>query len=158
MEKKYYHGKNREQAIRHAREYREKNLPKIAEYEKTPNRRDMHERYDINHIEERRARDRQHYQDLKRIVFEHYGKKCQWPDGCDVSDPDMLQIDHVDGHGGKERRRGIICRTLYAFLIKNDFPKGYRLLCANHNWKHRANMKMIGGSEPQRWNGEPRIA
>jgi hypothetical protein len=67
--------------------------------------------------------------------------KCQWPDGCDVCDPDMLQIDHIDGNGAgyrQQRELGALGYALYRWLIQNHFPNGYRLLCANHNLKQHA--------------------
>lgn len=48
---------------------------------------------------------------------------------------DFLQIDHMNGNGGEERRSGRddkgagLCKQ----LIKRDFPPGYQLLCANCN-------------------------
>jgi hypothetical protein len=80
----------------------------------------------------------------KEKVFSYYGHKCQWPDGCDVTDSDMLQIDHIQSDGAIDRQRGLIGGKLYRYLIKYNFPKGYRLLCANHNWKHRANQYREG--------------
>jgi hypothetical protein len=70
--------------------------------------------------------------------------KCQWPDGCDITDPEMLQVDHIDGHGAGYRQSkeiGGLGHVLYRWLISNNFPPGYRLLCANHNWKHHANKR-----------------
>lgn len=73
---------------------------------------------------------------IKAEVFSHYESKCQWPEGCDIIDPDMLQIDHIDGGGN---RQGLTGLRIYRWLIKNNYPSGYRLLCANHNLKHRMN-------------------
>ena len=53
------------------------------------------------------------------IVLEHYGCKCQWPDGCDVTDIDMLQVDHINGGGNKHRRE--INNSFFGWLIKNNY-------------------------------------
>ena len=70
---------------------------------------------------------------------------------CGQGDIDVLQIDHVNNDGANHRRRqqnaygGIF---LYEWLIRNDYPLGYQVLCANCNikkemvrkqdaWEHR---------------------
>lgn len=74
-------------------------------------------------------------QRTRQKVLDHYGNKCMWPDGCNITDPDMLQIDHINGNGRRERKqRG---GDFYLYLIRNKFPSRYRLLCANHNAKYR---------------------
>lgn len=69
----------------------------------------------------------------------HYGPEgklqCAWP-GCDITDLDMLTIDHIDDGGGEARRNGE--RTgarFYAQLRRRGYPEGYQTLCANHNLK-----------------------
>lgn len=100
------------------------------------------------HREQKLKHDKEYSKDrtkrIKEEVFSHYEYKCQWPDGCDVTDSDMLQIDHIQSDGAIDRQRGLIGGKLYRYLIKYNFPKGYRLLCANHNWKHRANQYREG--------------
>ncbi len=67
----------------------------------------------------------------KLIVINHYGGKCSC---CDVGDTDVLAIDHVNGGGTKHRKE--INKTGSSFrtwLIKNNFPDGYQVLCFNCN-------------------------
>ncbi len=73
---------------------------------------------------ERRARER-----LR--VLNHYGCKCACP-GCTVTTPEFLEIDHIDGNGGEHRRElgGI---HIYSWLVKNNFPDGFQVLCCNCN-------------------------
>ena len=91
-----------------------------------------------------RANYRRYHRSIRLRVLNHFGGKCQWPDGCDITDPDMLQIDHINGDGYKHRKERKASAhggaSLHMWLIKNNFPPGFRILCANHNWKHRANM------------------
>ena len=68
---------------------------------------------------------------LKEKVLAHYGKACNWPD-CDVSDFDLLTVDHINNDGSKDRAPGI-CRR----VIKADFPDTFQVLCWNHQWKKR---------------------
>ena len=79
---------------------------------------------------------------MKSEVFVAYGNKCAWS-GCEITDPDMLQLDHVNDNGAAERKMygrrggsGGISSRLFAKLKSKDFPKDdYQLLCANHNIK-----------------------
>jgi hypothetical protein len=66
----------------------------------------------------------------RRKVLDHYGRECYC---CGETNEVFLQIDHIDG-GGNEHRRIIGQGGLYAYLIKNDFPSGYRTACAICNW------------------------
>lgn len=73
---------------------------------------------------------------LKGTVTAHYGggqSRCVL---CEESRLGALHIDHVDG-GGKQHRKAIRKKgggAFYNWLIKNNFPGGYRTLCANCNW------------------------
>lgn len=78
---------------------------------------------------------------IKEKILDHYGHKCQWPEGCDVVDSETLTIDHIDGGGNKHKREIGGSNRLYKWLIDNNFPEGFRLLCWNHNWKHKCNME-----------------
>jgi hypothetical protein len=60
-------------------------------------------------------------------------------EGCSVSDPDMLSIDHVNNDGYKERKITGGGSKMYYWLLKHDFPSGYQTLCFNHQWKKRMN-------------------
>ena len=68
----------------------------------------------------------------RKIVLEKYGGLCEC---CKEDKIEFLAIDHIEGGGNKHRKElGInggwnFCR----WLIKNDFPSGYRILCHNCN-------------------------
>lgn len=84
------------------------------------------------------------------------GGKCQWHEGCEITDPDMLQVDHVHGGGTEHRLRytdtkvavGGTAGTIPGFLVNhNGYYKDilssidsgdYQVLCANHNAKKAA--------------------
>jgi hypothetical protein len=74
----------------------------------------------------------------KELVIEHYShgtNKCMW-EGCDVTDMDMLTLDHIDGNGAEHRKEIGYSGTLYyGWLIKNNYPDGYQVLCFNHQRK-----------------------
>ena len=74
------------------------------------------------------------------MIMTHYtqGKNtCQWKD-CNINDIDMLAIDHINNGGGKHRKELGTHMRYHDWLIKNNFPAGFQILCANHNIKKEA--------------------
>lgn len=56
---------------------------------------------------------------------------CMCP-GCNVTTYEFLSIDHING-GGDKHRREIGHHNLYRWLINNNFPPGFQILCLNCN-------------------------
>lgn len=59
-------------------------------------------------------------------------KKCA---SCGIEDLRVLQVDHIEGGGWKERKLmggGSYCTQLPDLIRRN--PDKYQLLCANCNW------------------------
>ena len=55
---------------------------------------------------------------------------------CGITDIDVLTIDHIKGGGSRHKKEiGGLGYKLYAYLIKENFPKGYQVLCFNCNFK-----------------------
>jgi len=80
----------------------------------------------------------------KLTVINHYGGKCVH---CGYDDIRALQIDHINGNGAEHRRqlskkykakgKSFAGYTTYRWLIQNNFPDGFQVLCANCNYiKH----------------------
>ena len=65
----------------------------------------------------------------KRCVMLMYGGECAC---CGQSDPQTLQIDHVNGNGSAHRKT-IRAGDIYAFLAARDVSPDYQILCANCN-------------------------
>ncbi len=64
-------------------------------------------------------------------VMDHYGGPCCV--GCGESDARILQMDHTNG-GGNQHAKEIGGRgKIYQWLIANNFPPGFRVLCPNCN-------------------------
>jgi hypothetical protein len=69
----------------------------------------------------------------KALVIEAYGGKCEC---CSESIPGLLSIDHAKNDGKAHRAEmGGPGSTIYAWLVKNGFPKDgrFRLLCYSCN-------------------------
>lgn len=80
-----------------------------------------------------------HRASLKQKAINNYGGKCTC---CNESTLIFLCIDHINGGGNKHRRdvglgeSGSGWKT-YDWLIKNNFPDGFQVLCFNcNNAKH----------------------
>jgi hypothetical protein len=76
-------------------------------------------------------------QEVKEKVLNHYsqeGLHCACPGGCQETNIKFLCLDHING-GGKQHRIKIKARgsAFYTWIIKNNFPDGYRVLCHNCN-------------------------
>lgn len=80
-------------------------------------------------------RDKLYHKQLKDRVFSYYGGYvCVC---CGENHKEFLQLDHIAG-GGREHRETIGVGTkFWLWLINNDFPDGFRVLCANCNWGRR---------------------
>ena len=67
---------------------------------------------------------------------------------CKSKDSDTLTIDHINGKGNEHIKKEKISSLSY-YLVKNKFPKGYRVLCMQCNWSkgrfgycpHKPNVK-----------------
>lgn len=70
-------------------------------------------------------------------VYKHYGNICAC---CGETESKFLSIDHVNNDGAKHRKeiwtsasRRSSGSHLYRWIIKNNYPDGFQLLCMNCN-------------------------
>jgi hypothetical protein len=138
-------------SLEYARAWRFKNRERLKGQEAEKQRRYRSlfpQRYRDNskksyhkHKDKLRARDRERHAQRKITVLTRYGPsgkmQCSWP-GCEIVDPDMLSLDHVNNNGYKERKKFGPGARVYLRLTKLDFPLGYQTLCMNHQFKKRA--------------------
>lgn len=91
-----------------------------------------------NHAQrdKQRAYSRARNQRLRLIVIDHYSKGVRACACCGESSVEFLTLDHIHGGGNRERK---IVRHLDLWLINNDFPSGYQILCYNCNGAKRTN-------------------
>jgi hypothetical protein len=86
-----------------------------------------------NLTEEQREKRRSYTREWERRqrlqAIEHYGGKC---DCCGESRYEFLAIDHIDGGGVRHRREDNI-PNIARWLITNNYPDGFRVLCHNCN-------------------------
>lgn len=75
-----------------------------------------------------RAKHRADERKKREMVICHYGGCC---DCCGEDRYEFLSVDHIDGGGGKHREE--IGNHIIRWLIKNNYPDGFRILCHNCN-------------------------
>ena len=135
----------------HRRWYAKNRESILARYDK-----EYHQRYYIKNKEKILARKALHWKTHKAIqkrsrlkmkveVFSYYSKgtpKCKC---CGVKELVFLTIDHINGGGRKhlrkhsrELRGGYV---FYRWLKKNNYPKGFQILCYNCNCGKRSSKK-----------------
>ena len=80
----------------------------------------------------RKSRDK-----LKDIVFNHYSAGKLICACCGEKERAFLCIDHINGGGNKHRRsiykRNQSAVSIYPWLKKMGYPKGFQVLCHNCN-------------------------
>jgi len=88
----------------------------------------------------RNAYLRDWFRKCKVAVMRHYSNQTMQCACCGISGLDFLTIDHVGGGGAAHRKSiGFLGQggKFYRWLVKNDFPPGYQVLCYNCNLSRR---------------------
>lgn len=135
----------------------------IPNEEKWPLRmqhRKSEEKYRGTHRVERKESNKVYVRSLKEKVISHYSNDtmacagleddlgCRFHVNLTFFPLEVLlaveTIDHLNNDGGKHRKelfgkRGYAGYHFYQWLIKNNFPSGYQVLCFNCQWIKRFN-------------------
>ena len=135
---------NHDERLARAKRYREENREKINE----SNGKRYHEKYRADRLanydpakraaqhqvslEKDKAQSLKYYRAIKEAIFAHYGGKCAF---CGDSNPNHLSIDHKNNDGGKHRRSGFRSTKFYRWIIANNYPDDFQLLCFTHNFE-----------------------
>jgi len=160
---KNYYSVNKDEFLEKAKEYRLENIDKIKRREKeyrithSEQRRALCKQYYATHVEqfrEYRRNNIERIRDTKRKwnkaneekckimdynklrkrrnrILDHYGRVCAC---CGEYHEEFLAIDHIEGGGNIHRKTvGGGGNVFYSWLLRNNFPNGYRILCHNCN-------------------------
>lgn len=145
-ERRYYK-KYKPKANENQKRYYKRNIsnPKWVKKHRKQARATYH-RNKHKYINRYRQRNKMNNIRLKEQCMNHYCNGDIHCPLCGVKDIDVLTIDHKYGGGNRLRnefgeRTGI---NLYRDLIKNNFPRGYRVLCFNCNHKESLRLKLRG--------------
>lgn len=71
---------------------------------------------------------------IKMEVLNYYSNGSISCNCCDEKELEFLSIDHIDGGGKKLRNIQGVGTNLYKWLKRNEFPKGFQVLCMNCNF------------------------
>ena len=78
-------------------------------------------------------RDKKNVERVKRKIFIHYSgnpPKCQC---CGETTFEFLSLDHLHNNGAEHRRTYEGAKILW-WIIRNNYPEGFQVLCRNCNW------------------------
>ena len=80
-----------------------------------------------------RKRGKKYRDKYKALVLEHYGGKPPKCACCGETQYEFLCIDHIKGNGTKHLHSLNLRGTIYRWIIRNNFPKIFQILCFNCN-------------------------
>ena len=86
-------------------------------------------RWTAKNQEKVKAYQREWHKQRRVICLERLGGQCVC---CHEKEPSFLAIDHIN-NDGRKHRKDIGRKMIYGWLIKNNFPPGFQLLCHNCN-------------------------
>jgi len=113
--------------------YRKEHIEEIRRYGK---------KFRDNHATEEKLRHFEYGQKIKLQIITHYGGKCAC---CGESNLMFLTVDHING-GGTEQIKSFSGYGFYRWIINNNFPSGFQVLCHNCNWlKYLNSIKRVNG-------------
>jgi len=125
-DRKKYYKKNKDEINKKRRKYNKKpevKKRKVREFKR------WREKNKEKLLIKNREYHKKYREKAKRLVFEHYGNKCAC---CGESNIKFLSIDHINGGGTKHKKQTYSKNALW--IVKNNFPKGFQILCFNCNW------------------------
>lgn len=125
LHNKNYYDKNRDELLETHKKYRSENIDKM---------RSLLSRWRNNNRDKWNVQNRERYKKCKDALLKALGDKCV---RCGFADVRALQIDHINGGGGREIRK--MGPYLYVYYLNHpeEAKEKLQLLCANCNWIKR---------------------
>lgn len=108
--------------------YKKKNLRRIVAQNASYRAKNPEKWYEL---------DKQKCLTAKTEAMDHYGgQQCSI---CPENRIGTLTIDHINGNGAEHRRMSGCSsgKKFYCWLKRNNYPTGFRILCANCNWREK---------------------
>ena len=85
--------------------------------------------------ERQKKQNKKDYKKWKEMAIKHYSGNPPKRAKCGFDNINCLEIDHINNNGAQHRREfkgsGV---EFYRWVINNNFPKGFQVLCRNCNW------------------------
>ena len=79
----------------------------------------------------------------KLTVLSHYSSSPPECACCGETEIDFLSLDHINNDGSKHRRETGTRGGIYSWVIKNNFPPLFQVLCMNCNFSKAHNKEHI---------------
>jgi len=120
--------------------YASKNKDKLAKYHREYRGREKYQEWLAEYVEKNKeyisSRSKKYRDKLKAKAFCRYGGYvCAC---CGETEEAFLAIDHINGGDTQHRKeiakQGFGGNGIYYWLRKNNYPKGFQVLCHNCNW------------------------
>lgn len=133
-----YYLRNREKKLMYAKEYSRKNKKQCRDYDKRyakKNRERINAYYRTWYEKNKEAQHRRRRKYLTMLRFAALVYYSGDPPNCACCSEkrlEFLSIDHIGG-GGAKHRRAMKSSSIYVWLKKYNYPKGFRVLCFNCN-------------------------
>jgi hypothetical protein len=75
---------------------------------------------------------------MKLSILSYYSNGTVRCSSCGTTDIRTLSIDHINGGGTKHiKELHKMSKNFYNWLIENNYPPGYQVLCMNCQWVKR---------------------
>jgi hypothetical protein len=110
-----------EHTAAYQKKYREEHKEHISSINRT---------YRVAHWEKEKERAKDRHKRNREAVLTYYGHKCAC---CGEGRAEFLAVDHINGGGTQQRKTGQYSGYIGDWLVKQNYPDGYRLLCHNCN-------------------------
>lgn len=93
-------------------------------------------RYRENNLAKFKEYHRNRQQEMKKKIISYYSDGDCVCACCGEGNIEFLSVDHIKGNGNIHRKE--IGQGLYTWLVKNNMPEGFRILCmnCNHSYGH----------------------
>ncbi len=110
-------------------EYRQR--PAVKQRERSPERIAYFQRYNRSWLARLKVREKHRLAQV--TVLMHYSNPTGTPicNNCGEQETEVLCIDHINGGGNKHEK--VRRSPLNRWLINNNYPDGFQVLCANCN-------------------------
>jgi hypothetical protein len=102
--------------------------------------------WQLKHPEQTRKSKQFQHMKNKIIILQIYSNGNMVCKNCGFDDIDALTIDHINNNGNKHRkeiRSKNANKDFYDWLIRNDFPEGFQVLCMNCNFIKRQTKRLL---------------
>lgn len=86
-----------------------------------------------NYLNRKSRKTQENYHRIRLEVMSHYSSGVPKCKNCGVEDERVLTLDHINNDGNTHRRMIKQLSVIY-WIVKNNYPPMFQVLCHNCNW------------------------